>query len=164
MDGILDFMRTVQDSPRGLLDFVTGLLLAHGYLIIFLGAALDNFGLPASGDVVLLAGGFFANGERAALPLVMLWGFLGATVSDHAVDRAPRRAAPDPPHPQDAPTLVNTGRQEPRQAGALLRGARRQDRLPGTLRPRPAQHDPPFRRGQPYERPCIKITSEYKKR
>ena len=85
MDGILDFMRSVPDSPRGLLDFVTGLLLAHGYLVIFLGAALDNFGLPASGDVVLLAGGFFADGERAALPLVMLSGFLGATVSDHAV-------------------------------------------------------------------------------
>ena len=85
MESILDFMRSVPGSPRGLLDFVTGLLLAHGYLVILLGAALDNFGLPASGDVVLLAGGFFANGERAALPLVMLSGFLGATVSDHAV-------------------------------------------------------------------------------
>ena len=85
MDGILDFMRSVPDSPRGLLDFVTGLLLAHGYLVIFAGAALDNFGLPASGDVVLLAGGFFANGGQAALPMVMLSGFLGATVSDHAV-------------------------------------------------------------------------------
>ena len=85
MDGILDFMRSVPDSPRGLLDFVTGLLLAHGYLVIFAGAALDNFGLPASGDVVLLAGGFFANGGQAALPMVMLSGFLGATVSDHTI-------------------------------------------------------------------------------
>src|SRR3712207_6597063 len=85
MDGILDFVRSVPDSPRGLLDFVTGLLLAHGYLVIFAGAALDNFGLPASGDIVLLAGGFFANGGQAALPLVMLSGLSGALVSDNAV-------------------------------------------------------------------------------
>ena len=85
MDGILDLIRSMPDSPRGLLEFVTGLLLAHGYLVIFAGAALDNFGLPASGDVVLLAGGFFANAGQAALPLVMLSGLLGALVSDNAM-------------------------------------------------------------------------------
>ncbi len=85
MDGILDLIRSVPDSPRGLLDFVTGLLLAHGYLVIFVGAALDNFGLPASGDIVLFAGGFFANDGQVALPLVILWGLLGATISDNVV-------------------------------------------------------------------------------
>lgn len=85
MDGILDFIRSVPDSPQGLLDFVTSLLLAHGYLVIFLGAALDNYGLPASGDIVLFAGGFFANSGHAALPLVMLSGFLGALCSDNSV-------------------------------------------------------------------------------
>jgi len=85
MDEILNFIRSVPDSPQGLLDFVTNLLLSHGYLVIFLGAALDNFGLPASGDVVMFAGGFFANGGRAALPLVMLLGFLGATFSDNMI-------------------------------------------------------------------------------
>ena len=85
MDGILDFIRSVPDSPQSLFDFVTNLLLAHGYLVVFLGAALDNLGLPASGDVVMFAGGFFANGSRAALPLVMLSGFAGATVSDNVV-------------------------------------------------------------------------------
>jgi membrane-associated protein len=85
MENILDFIRSVPDSPQDLLDLVTGLLLAHGYLVIFLGAALDNFGLPASGDVVMFAGGFFANGGRAALPLVMLSGMLGAIVSDNTV-------------------------------------------------------------------------------
>ena len=85
MDGILDFIRSAPDSPQGLLEFVTSLLLAYGYLVIFLGSALDNFGLPASGDIVMFAGGFFANDGRAALPLVMLSGFLGATVSDNAV-------------------------------------------------------------------------------
>ncbi len=85
MQSILNFLQSIPDSPSGVLDFVTGLLLAHGYLVIFLGAALDNFGLPSSGDVVLFAGGFFANNGQAALPLVMLSGFAGALVSDNSV-------------------------------------------------------------------------------
>jgi membrane-associated protein len=80
-----DFIASIPDSPQGILHFVTGLLLAHGYVVIFIGAALDNFGLPASGDVVLFAGGWFANLGRVALPLVMLSGFAGAMVSDNAV-------------------------------------------------------------------------------
>lgn len=85
MDGLLDFIRSVPDSPQGLLDFVMSLLIAHGYLVIFVGAALDNFGLPASGDIVLFAGGFFANSGQATLALVMLSGFLGALCSDNAI-------------------------------------------------------------------------------
>src|ERR687893_2117231 len=85
MEIILNFLQSIPDSPSGVLDFVTGLLLAHGYLVIFLGAALDNFGLPSSGDIVLFAGGFFANNGQAALPLVMLIGFTGALVSDNSV-------------------------------------------------------------------------------
>src|SRR5918912_521174 len=85
MENFVDLIGSVPDSPQGLLEFVTGLLLAHGYLVILLGAALDNFGLPASGDVVMFAGGFFANGGQAALSLVMLSGFVGATISDNAV-------------------------------------------------------------------------------
>ncbi len=85
MEGILDFIRSVPDSPQSLLEFVTDLLISYGYVVIFLGAALDNFGLPASGDVVMFAGGFFANGGRVDLPLVMLSGFLGATFSDNTV-------------------------------------------------------------------------------
>ncbi|MFL6057510.1 MAG: DedA family protein [Rubrobacteraceae bacterium] len=80
-----DFIASIPDSPQGILHFVTGLLLAHGYVVIFIGAALDNFGLPASGDVVLFAGGWFANLGKVALPLVMLSGFAGALVSDNAV-------------------------------------------------------------------------------
>jgi membrane-associated protein len=80
-----DFIASIPDSPQGILHFVSGLLLAHGYAVIFIGAALDNFGLPASGDVVLFAGGWFANLGRVALPLVMLSGFAGALVSDNTV-------------------------------------------------------------------------------
>jgi membrane protein DedA with SNARE-associated domain len=85
MQSILNFLQSIPNSPSGVLDFVTGLLLTHGYLVIFLGAALDNFGLPSSGDIVLFAGGFFANNGQAALPLVMLSGFAGALVSDNSV-------------------------------------------------------------------------------
>ena len=85
MESILNFLQSIPDSPAGVLDFVTRLLLEHGYLVIFLGAALDNFGLPSSGDIVLFAGGFFANGGQAWLPFVMLAGFAGALVSDNSV-------------------------------------------------------------------------------
>src|SRR5215203_3823103 len=85
MQSLLDFIRSIPNSPQGVLDFVTSLLVAHGYLVIIFGAALDNFGLPASGDIVLFAGGWFANGGQAALPLVMLSGFVGALISDNSV-------------------------------------------------------------------------------
>src|SRR3712207_3647793 len=85
MQSLADFIASIPDSPRGILRFVSSLLLTHGYVVIFIGAALDNFGLPASGDIVLFAGGWFSNLGRAALPLVMLSGFAGALASDNAV-------------------------------------------------------------------------------
>jgi membrane-associated protein len=85
MQSLADLIASIPDSPRGILQFISGLLVTHGYVVIFIGAALDNFGLPASGDIVLFAGGWFSNLGRAALPLVMLSGFGGALVSDNAV-------------------------------------------------------------------------------
>lgn len=85
MELLADFTRSIPDSPQGLLGFIRNLLLAHGYVVVFIGAALDNFGLPASGDVVLFAGGWIANQGQATLPLVMLSGFAGALTSDNAV-------------------------------------------------------------------------------
>jgi membrane-associated protein len=85
MQSLADLIASIPDSPQGILRFVIDLLLAHGYVVIFVGAALDNFGLPASGDVVLFAGGWFSNLGHAALPLVMLSGFGGALISDNAV-------------------------------------------------------------------------------
>src|ERR687889_958109 len=85
MQSLLDFIGSIPSSPSGVLDFVTSLLVAHGYLVIIFGAALDNFGLPASGDIVLFAGGLFTNGGELALPLVMLSGFLGAFISENSV-------------------------------------------------------------------------------
>src|SRR5918999_687425 len=85
MQSLADLIASIPDSPRGILQFISGLLVTHGYVVIFIGAALDNFGLPASGDIVLFAGGWFSNLGRAALPLVMLSGFGGALLSDNAV-------------------------------------------------------------------------------
>ena len=85
MDTLVQIIQSIPDSPQGILRFVMGLLLNHGYLVIFIGAALDNFGLPASGDIVLFAGGWFSNLGLAELPPVMLAGLAGALVSDNAV-------------------------------------------------------------------------------
>jgi membrane-associated protein len=85
MESLLHFIQSIPNSPQDVLDFVTNLLIAHGYLVVLFGAALDNFGLPSSGDIVLFAGGLFANRGHLALPLVMLSGFAGALMSDNAV-------------------------------------------------------------------------------
>jgi membrane protein DedA with SNARE-associated domain len=85
MQSLADIIGSIPDSPQAILRFVMNLMFAHGYVVIFIGAALDNFGLPSSGDVVLFAGGWFANKGHAALPLVMLSGFAGALTSDNAV-------------------------------------------------------------------------------
>jgi membrane protein DedA with SNARE-associated domain len=85
MEALANLIQSIPDSPGALLRFITNLFLDHGYLVAFIGAALDNFGLPASGDVVLFAGGWLANTDRAALGLIMLFGGLGALVSDNAM-------------------------------------------------------------------------------
>jgi membrane-associated protein len=82
---IAALIQSLPDSPRGVLDFITTLFLEHGYIVVFVGASLDNFGLPASGDVVMLAGGWLAHTDRAEILLVMLVGGLGAACSDNAM-------------------------------------------------------------------------------
>ncbi len=42
--------RSISDSPQGLLDLITELFLEHGYLVVFIGTAGDNLGIPATGD------------------------------------------------------------------------------------------------------------------
>lgn len=85
MEAFVNLGQIIPDSPQALLDFITSLFLDHGYLVAFIGAAVDNFGMPASGDVVLFAGGWLANTDRAVLGFIMLFGGLGALVSDHAM-------------------------------------------------------------------------------
>lgn len=85
MAQILNLIQSIPNSPESLLDLITNLLLTHGYLVVLVGAALDNFGLPASGDVVLFAGGWISNQGKLSLPAVMLSGASGALISDNAV-------------------------------------------------------------------------------
>lgn len=85
MEMLANLVQSIPNSPQAVLEFVTNLFLNHGYLVVLIGAAVDNFGMPASGDVVLFAGGWLANTERAVLALIMLFGGLGALVSDNAM-------------------------------------------------------------------------------
>jgi membrane-associated protein len=79
---LLTDLRSALSSPEELLEFLTRLLTEHGYLIVFLGAALD-FCLPSSGDLVMLAGGWLANSTGDIhLIYVILIGALGAAVCD----------------------------------------------------------------------------------
>lgn len=72
------------DSPQALLEFIWELLLEYGYLTILAGAALD-FCLPSSGDIVMLAGGWFSNDGPLSLRAVMLVGALGGLVNDNTM-------------------------------------------------------------------------------
>jgi len=71
-------------SPEELQILIEALIEDYGYFIVFLGAALD-FGLPSSGDITMLLGGWFASGDDLNIGLVMLFGALGAAVSENAM-------------------------------------------------------------------------------
>ncbi len=77
-------LQSATDSPQALLEFIWELLLEYGYLTIFAGAALD-FCLPSSGDIVMLAGGWFSNDGPLDLRVVMFVGALGGLANDNAM-------------------------------------------------------------------------------
>ncbi len=72
------------NSPEELQILIEALIEDYGYFIVFLGTALD-FGLPSSGDITMLLGGWFASGDDLNIALVMLFGALGAAVSENAM-------------------------------------------------------------------------------
>lgn len=76
--------RAEDGSAGGLLDFITQMFLEHGYLVVLAGSAGDNLGIPATGDVVMFAGGWLSNAGHAVLPFVTLVGALGALFADNA--------------------------------------------------------------------------------
>src|SRR2546423_629208 len=50
-------------------DFLAGLVLAHGYAVVFLAVALDCAALPIPGELLLLTiGGLAVQGELASVP------------------------------------------------------------------------------------------------
>lgn len=77
-------LQPATESPQALLEFILHLLLEYGYLTIFVGASLD-FCLPSSGDIVMLAGGWFSNDGPLNLRVVMLVGALGGLVNDNTM-------------------------------------------------------------------------------
>lgn len=80
----INLLGMLPGSPEELQILVEALIEYYGYFIVFLGAALD-FGLPSSGDIMMLLGGWFASGEDLNIGLVMLFGALGAAVSENAM-------------------------------------------------------------------------------
>jgi len=79
--GITGLIGSLPNSPEELLGFLTKLFLEHGYLVVFIGAAGVNLGIPATEDVGMFAGGWLANSGPAALPVVMLVGALVALMA-----------------------------------------------------------------------------------
>lgn len=68
-----------------IINTVTGWLEQFGYLAVYVLAAVDNFGVPAAGDIVLLAASAIAaESDQLTWRLVVLFGFLGGMTADNA--------------------------------------------------------------------------------
>lgn len=63
---------------------VLGLLLQHGYLVVFGVILLENLGLPVPGSIVLIVGGAFVAAGRLSLVLVVVLAVLAALLGDLA--------------------------------------------------------------------------------
>ena len=66
-----------------ILATLLGLFKAYGYWVVFFGVMLENAGLPAPGETILLAAGFFASDGSFHLPQVMAIAALGAIIGDN---------------------------------------------------------------------------------
>jgi len=71
-------------SAEEILTLLRELIGTYGYAIVLLGAALDNTGVPASGDFTLLAASFLASEGELNLVYCMALAALGAAVGDNA--------------------------------------------------------------------------------
>lgn len=67
----------------GILESFLALFVQRAYTILFLGMLLDTAGLPISGELLLLAGGYLAStGSLAPVPVILV-GTFGAVAGDH---------------------------------------------------------------------------------
>jgi membrane protein DedA with SNARE-associated domain len=64
------------------IDAVSPYLDRYGYLGIFLGVLLEDFGAPLPGESLLVAGALFASLGSFRIEWVMLLGFVGAVLGD----------------------------------------------------------------------------------
>jgi membrane protein DedA with SNARE-associated domain len=73
----------MQQLPQEI-QHVAPYLDRYGYLAVFGGILLEDFGLPAPGETLLIAGAAFAGvSGKLSIWLVALLGFLGAVVGDN---------------------------------------------------------------------------------
>lgn len=67
----------------GVLAYLAPILDHYGYVAIAGLITLEDFGVPAPGETVLIVGAIYAGAGRLNLILVALLGFLGAVVGDN---------------------------------------------------------------------------------
>ena len=67
----------------GVLHALQPTLDHYGYIAIAALVLLENFGVPAPGETVLIVGAVYAASGRLSILLVALLGFLGAVVGDN---------------------------------------------------------------------------------
>lgn len=75
-------MHQVQHIPS-FIEALAPIIRSYGYIAVFTLVMLEDFGIPAPGETVLIASAFYAGLVQLSLPLVILYGFLGAVVGDN---------------------------------------------------------------------------------
>jgi membrane protein DedA with SNARE-associated domain len=69
--------------PHGLIAAVTHYVEHYGYLAVALGILLEDFGLPAPGETLLITGAIGASTGALNIYLLLLLAWIGAVVGDN---------------------------------------------------------------------------------
>jgi len=68
---------------HGLITLLEGWLGSYGYGIVFVAILLEDFGVPAPGETILISGALVAAKGELSIFLVLLFGWLGAVLGDN---------------------------------------------------------------------------------
>lgn len=69
--------------PHGLVDTITHYIEHYGYLAVALGILLEDFGLPAPGETLLITGAIGASTGALNIYLLLPLAWMGAVVGDN---------------------------------------------------------------------------------